>query len=64
MRNDLFITERELLEKLPITRRTLYAWRKRGIIPFIRKPGGKGLIYNWHRVQETLGRLEQNRGGE
>lgn len=52
------IGESELLDRLPISRRTLHSWRKAGKLPFIRVPGSRKLLYSWQHVVATLERME------
>lgn len=54
-----FIDERELLKRVPVSRRTAYAWQKSGKLPVIRI-GGRKLFY-WPSVSAAL--LRQQRGG-
>ena len=56
----IFITESELLERIPISRRTLFHWRKSGKIPFIRL-SGRRVLFHWESVQAAL--LRSQRGG-
>jgi hypothetical protein len=58
-----FIDEKELLTRLPISRRTLWQWREDGKIPCVRLPGGRRVIYHWPSVRSALLR-RQNGGGE
>ena len=55
-----FIDEKELLAKLPISRRTLGNWKTKGIIPFIKI--GRRCLYDWASVQAAL--LRRQRGGQ
>ncbi|MDA1278203.1 MAG: hypothetical protein O2960_29765 [Verrucomicrobia bacterium] len=54
------LDEGKLLAKLPVSRRTLYALRKRGL-PHIVPPGGRRVLYSWDSVTAWLRRHE--RGG-
>jgi predicted site-specific integrase-resolvase len=56
-----FIDEKTLLERLPISRRTLFAWRESGNIPCVRLPGGRRVIYHWPSVEAAL--LRKQKGG-
>jgi len=58
-----FLSEAELLKRLPICRRTLTSWRKRGQIPFVRLPGSRRVIYHWQSIEAALLRMQQG-GGE
>lgn len=53
------LTQRELLRRLPVSRRTMNNWRDRGLIPTIQL-GGK-LLFHWKSVQAAL--LRHQRGG-
>jgi hypothetical protein len=52
-----FINEHELLGRVPISRRTLYTWRDKGTIPYIK--GARRVIYFWPSVRESLLRLQK-----
>lgn len=54
-----FISERELLRRLPVSRRTIHNWRRAGKIPSI--VIGRRVLFCWENVAEALRRLE--RGG-
>jgi predicted site-specific integrase-resolvase len=54
------IDEKQLLEQLPVSRRTLFSWRKAGKIPHVRL-GGRRIIFHWPSVEATL--LRNQRGG-
>jgi predicted site-specific integrase-resolvase len=56
-----FIDETELLKRLPVSRRTLFAWRESGTIPCVRPPGGRRVIYHWPSVKAAL--LRKQNGG-
>ena len=55
-----FIDEKELLRRLPVSRRTLHNWRRAGKIPCI--VIGRRVIFSWDNVARSLRRLEQ--GGQ
>jgi hypothetical protein len=57
---ETFLDEKQLLARLPISRRTLGNWKSKGILPFIKI--GRRCIYDWPNVQAALRRRE--RGGE
>jgi len=42
-----FIDEKELLKRLPVSRRTLFEWRETGKIPCVRLPGGRRVLFHW-----------------
>jgi hypothetical protein len=54
-----FINEKQLLARLPISRRTLGYWKANGTIPFIKI--GRRCLYDWPSVQGAL--LRRQRGG-
>jgi predicted site-specific integrase-resolvase len=54
------IDEKEMLRRLPISRRTLWNWRTSGKIPYIQL-GGRRVLYDWDCVRASL--LRQQRGG-
>lgn len=58
MTETTIMTESQLLERLPICRRTLYQWRKDGRIPWI--PHGRSVLYHWPSVESAL---VQNQNG-
>jgi hypothetical protein len=55
-----FIDEKQLLARLPISRRTLGTWKARGIIPFIKI--GRRCLYDWPNVKGAL--LRRQQGGQ
>lgn len=55
-----FIDELELLQRLPVSRRTLFTWRYSGKIPFVNL-GGRRNLYHWPSVEAAL--LRMQRGG-
>jgi hypothetical protein len=55
-----FMDEKQLLRKLPISRRTLGYWKAKGILPYIKI--GRRCLYDWESVQSAL--LRRQRGGQ
>ena len=55
-----FIGEKQLLARLPISRRTLGYWKASGILPYIKI--GRRCLYDWASVQGAL--LRRQRGGQ
>ena len=55
-----FINEKELLKRLPVSRRTLFSWRTSGKIPFVRL-GGRRVLFHWPSIEAAL--LRNQRGG-
>jgi hypothetical protein len=56
-----FINQTQLLARLPISRRTLFNWRKTGKIPCVRL-GGSRILFHWPSVEAAL--LRHQRGGQ
>jgi predicted site-specific integrase-resolvase len=57
-----FIDEKQLLARLPVSRRTLFNWRTTGKIPSVRLCGGRRILFHWPSVEAAL--LRHQRGGE
>jgi predicted DNA-binding transcriptional regulator AlpA len=55
-----FIDEKQLLTRLPVSRRTIHNWRTAGKIPSIKI--GRRVLFCWENVSAALRRLE--RGSE
>jgi hypothetical protein len=56
-----FIDQKQLLARLPISRRTLFNWRTTGKIPCVR-PGGRRILFHWPSVEAAL--LRHQGGGQ
>jgi len=56
-----FINQKQLLARLPISRRTLFNWRTTGKIPCVRL-GGCRILFHWPSVEAAL--LRHQRGGQ
>lgn len=54
-----FIDERELLRRVPVSRRTIFEWRGSGKIPFVHL-GGRRVLFHWPSVCEALLRQQRN----
>jgi predicted site-specific integrase-resolvase len=54
-----FIDEKQLLARLPVSRRTLFNWRTTGKIPSVRL-GGRRILFHWPSVEAAL--LRQQKG--
>jgi len=52
-----FIDEKELLKRLPVSRRTLFSWRTTGKIPFVRL-GGRRVLFHWPSVEAAMLRMQ------
>lgn len=55
-----FLTENELLNRIPICSRTAFNWIKAGKLPCVKI--GRRKLYHWPSVQAAL--LRQQRGGQ
>jgi hypothetical protein len=55
---EAFLDEKQILARLPISRRTLGNWKSRGF-PYIKI--GRRCLYSWGNCQQFL--LRQQRGG-
>jgi hypothetical protein len=55
-----FINEKELLKRLPVSRRTLFSWRMTGKIPSVRL-GGRRVLFHWPSIEAAL--LRNQKGG-
>src|ERR1035437_8745817 len=55
-----FLTEAQLLEKIPVCRRTINEWRRRNWIPFIRSPGTRRVFYDFDLVHAALLRMSNS----
>jgi predicted DNA-binding transcriptional regulator AlpA len=53
-----FINERELLKRLPVSRRTLFSWRMTGKIPSVRL-GGRRVLFHWPSIEAALLRMQK-----
>jgi predicted site-specific integrase-resolvase len=56
-----FIDERELLRRVPVSRRTMFNWRESGKIPFVHV-GGRRVLFHWPSVEQAL--LRAQKGAE
>ncbi|HEY3862042.1 MAG TPA: hypothetical protein VGO59_09155 [Verrucomicrobiae bacterium] len=55
-----FIDTATLLQRLPISRRTLATWRTSGKIPYVNVTGRR-VLFHWPTVEQAL--LKMQRGG-
>lgn len=55
------IDQKELLRRYPVSPRTLYSQTSKGILPCIKLPGSRRLLYSWSAVLAALKRHQ--RGG-
>jgi hypothetical protein len=56
-----WLTEIEILKRIPVCRRTIKDWRDAGTLPYVRLPGSRRVIYHWPTVEGAL--LRHQRGG-
>jgi predicted site-specific integrase-resolvase len=57
---DTFLSENEILKRVPVCRKTLFNWVKAGKIPVVKIARRK--IYHWGNVQAALLRQQRNGG--
>jgi len=57
---DTFLTENEVLKRVPVCRKTLFNWVKAGKIPVVQIARRK--LYHWGNVQAALLRQQRNGG--
>ena len=53
-----FLDEKELLKRIPVSRRTLFAYRNSGKIPCVRL-GGRRILFHWPSVEAALLRMQR-----
>jgi predicted site-specific integrase-resolvase len=53
-----FIDTETMLQRLPISRRTLATWRTSGKIPFVNVTGRR-VLFHWPSVESALLRLQR-----
>lgn len=58
---DLFLSSKQLCERLHLSYSRLKTWTRKGYLPFIRPPGGRVMIFYWPSTIEALRRLERVR---
>ena len=52
-----FIDERELLKRIPVSRRTAYSWVQSGKLPCVKI--GRRKLFHWKSCEEALLRLQK-----
>jgi hypothetical protein len=52
-----FFDEKAILERVPVSRRTWWLWKSKGLIPYIRI--GRRVLYDWPSVREALLRMQR-----
>ena len=55
-----FLSEAEILKRIPVCRRTWGLWKSRGLVPYIKL--GRRCLYDWETVRTAL--LRQQTGGQ
>ena len=60
MSGEAFLDEKELLKRLPISRRTLGTWKAKGWLPHVKI--GRRCLYDWQNVHAALLRRERGNG--
>jgi predicted site-specific integrase-resolvase len=55
---EAFLDEKQILARLPVSRRTLFNWRASGKIPCVR-PGGRRILFHWPSVEAALLRQQK-----
>ena len=55
---EAFLDEKQILTRLPVSRRTLFNWRATGKIPFVRL--GRRNLFHWPSVEAALLRQQVN----
>jgi predicted site-specific integrase-resolvase len=53
-----FLSEIQILPRLGVSRRTLANWRTRGLIPYVRLPGSRRILFDWDSVKAALMRQQ------
>jgi len=59
---DTFLDFDQLLPRLRVCERSAREWTRQGLIPSIRLPGSRRVLYHWPSVERALLRLQ--RGGD
>jgi predicted site-specific integrase-resolvase len=54
-----FKSEKEILLLVGVSRRTLKSWRERGLIPYVKLPGSRRILFDWDSVKSALMRQQQ-----
>ena len=57
-----FIDETELRNSVPVSRKTLFGWRRDGKIPFVRVAGGRRVLYHLPSVERALLKMQRGAG--
>jgi hypothetical protein len=58
--NGGFQSESQILPLIGVSRRTFATWRERGLIPYVKLPGSRRVLYSWENVRAAL--LRQQKG--
>lgn len=59
---DGFLSFEQILPRLPVGARLAREWTRTGIIPSIRLPGSRRVLFHWPSVESAL--LRRQRGGD
>src|SRR5262245_60059036 len=59
---DGFLSFEQLLPKLPVGERSARGWTRSGILPSIKLPGSRRVLYHWPSVVRALLRLQRGGG--
>jgi hypothetical protein len=51
-----FLTKKQVLERIPVCRRTFDEWLRKGLIPVIRLPRARRVLFHWPSVEAALRR--------
>ena len=57
-----FLSLEELLPRLPVCERSAREWTRRGLLPSIKLPGSRRVLYHWPSVERALLRLQRGGG--
>jgi predicted site-specific integrase-resolvase len=57
--NGGFQSESEILPLVGVSRRTFKNWRDRGMIPYVRLPGSRRILFDWDSVRAALLRQQK-----
>jgi predicted site-specific integrase-resolvase len=57
-----FINEKQLLARLPVSRRTLFNWRMEGKIPYVKI--NRRCLFHWPSVEAALLRIQNSSNNE
>jgi hypothetical protein len=58
---DEIIVSSEFRNRVKVSRRTEYEWRERGLLPYIKMPDSRLILYHWPSVLGALLRMQSGR---